>query len=413
MDRSCCACRTYARGTWTYYRIGKDMFRFLTSGESHGPGLTAILEGIPAGLKLSAEDIDIHLKRRQGGYGRGGRMKIEQDRVIFRSGVRHGLTLGSPITLEIENRDWQNWQVKMSVTPVDEPVEAVTLVRPGHADFAGVIKYGHQDIRNVIERSSARETAARVAVGAVCQALLHEFGIEIHSHVLSIGPVGSRDAHSSAIGNAFTAAYWEQVEQSPVRCGSHELEVEMINYIQHCKSQGETCGGVFEVVATGVPVGLGSYSQWDRRLNARLALALMSIPSVKGVEMGAGFDASALQGSQVHDVVQWSDAGGWQHLTNNAGGVEGGISNGASVVARVAVKPISTLAHPLPTVDVRTRENVDQGRYERSDVCVVPAAGVVGEAMLAIVLAEACLEKFGGDSIAETLANFRSYLSGL
>ena len=385
------------------------MFRFLTSGESHGPGLTAILEGIPAGLRLSAEDIDIHLKRRQGGYGRGGRMKIEQDRVIFRSGVRHGLTLGSPITLEIENRDWENWQVKMSVTPVDEPVEAVTLVRPGHADFAGVIKYGHQDIRNVIERSSARETAARVAVGAVCQALLREFGIEIHSHVLSIGPVGSRDAHRSAIRNAFTAAYWEQVEQSPVRCGSHELEVEMINYIQQCKSQGETCGGVFEVVATGVPVGLGSYSQWDRRLNARLALALMSIPSVKGVEMGAGFDASALQGSQVHDVVQWSDAGGWQHLTNNAGGVEGGISNGAPVVARVAVKPISTLAHPLPTVDVRTRENVGQGRYERSDVCVVPAAGVVGEAMLAIVLAEACLEKFGGDSMAETLANFRAY----
>ena len=387
------------------------MFRFLTSGESHGPGLTAILEGIPAGLKLSAEDIDIHLKRRQGGYGRGGRMKIEQDRVIFRSGVRHGLTLGSPITLEIENRDWQNWQTKMSVTPVDEPVEAVTLVRPGHADFAGVIKYGHQDIRNVIERSSARETAARVAVGAVCQALLKEFGIEIHSHVLSIGPVGSRDAQRSVIGNAFAAGYWEQVEQSPVRCGSHELEVAMINYIQHCKSQGETCGGVFEVVAMGVPVGLGSYSQWDRRLNARLALALMSIPSVKGVEMGAGFDASALQGSQVHDVVQWSDAGGWQHLTNNAGGVEGGISNGAPVVARVAVKPISTLAHPLPTVDVRTRENVDQGRYERSDVCVVPAAGVVGEAMLAIVLAEACLEKFGGDSIAETLANFKSYLA--
>src|SRR6266849_4279606 len=340
MDGSCCACRTYARGTWTYYRVGKDMFRFLTSGESHGPGLTAILEGIPAGLKLSAEDIDIHLKRRQGGYGRGGRMKIEQDRVIFRSGVRHGLTLGSPITLEIENRDWQNWQVKMSVTPVDEPVEAVTLVRPGHADFAGVIKYGHQDIRNVIERSSARETAARVAVGAVCQALLHEFGIEIHSHVLSIGPVGSRDAQRSAIGNAFTAAYWEQVEQSPVRCGSHELEVEMINYIQHCKSQGETCGGVFEVVATGVPVGLGSYSQWDRRLNARLALALMSIPSVKGVEMGAGVDASA------------------------------------------AVKPISTLAHALPTLDVRTLECVGQGGYERSEVFVMPAGGVVGQAML-------------------------------
>src|SRR6266446_5923838 len=199
MDGSCCASRTYARGTWTYYRVGKDMFRFLTSGESHGPGLTAILEGIPAGLKLSAEDIDIHLQRRQGGYGRGGRMKIEKDKVIFRSGVRHGLTLGSPITLEIENKDWQNWQVKMSTTPVDEPVEAVTLVRPGHADFAGVLKYGHEDIRNVIERSSARETAARVAVGAVCQTFLRQFGVEVRSHALSIGPVGARDVASSAI----------------------------------------------------------------------------------------------------------------------------------------------------------------------------------------------------------------------
>jgi chorismate synthase len=387
------------------------MFRFLTAGESHGPGLTAILEGIPAGLRLSAEDIDIHLKRRQGGYGRGGRMKIEQDRVTFRSGVRHGLTLGSPITLEIENRDWQNWQVKMSVTPVDETIETVTLARPGHADFAGVIKYGHQDIRNVIERSSARETAARVAVGAVCQALLREFGIEIHSHVLSIGPVGNRDAQQSALGNAFTAEYWEQVEQSPVRCGKRELGAEMINYIQQCKSQGETCGGVFEVLATGVPIGLGSYSQWDRRLNARLAMALMSIPSIKGVEIGAGFEASTLQGSQVHDTVQWSDTEGWQHLTNNAGGVEGGISNGAPIIARAAVKPISTLAHPLPTVDIHSRENVSEGRYERSDVCVVPAAGVVGEAMLAIVLAEACLEKFGGDSMAETSDNFRSYIA--
>src|SRR6266481_7354998 len=387
------------------------MFRFLTSGESHGPGLTAILEGIPAGLKLSAEDIDIHLQRRQGGYGRGGRMKIEQDRVIFRSGVRHGLTLVAPITLEIENRDWQNWQVKMSVTPVDEPVEAVTLVRPGHADFAGVIKYGHQDIRNVIERSSARETAARVAVGAVCQALLHEFGIEIHSHVLSIGPVGSRDAQRSAVGNAFTAAYWEQVEQSPVRCGSHELEVEMINYIQHCKSQGETCGGVFEVVATGVLVGLGSYSQWDRRLSTKLAMALMSIPSIKGVEIGDGFEATTLPGSHVHDVIQWSDEQGWQHLTNNAGGVEGGMSNGAPIVVRAAVKPISTLAHPLSSVDIRTHENVERGRYERSDVCVVPAAGVVGEAMLAIALTEVWLEKFGGDSMAEILANYSAYVA--
>ncbi len=387
------------------------MFRFLTSGESHGPGLTAILEGIPAGLKLSDEEINYHLRRRQGGYGRGGRMKIEKDQVIFRSGVRHGLTLGSPITLEIDNRDWENWQVKMSATPVDESIEAVTLVRPGHADFAGVIKYGHEDIRNVIERSSARETAARVAVGAVCLALLKEFGVEIHSHVLSIGPVGNRDAQRSAIGNNFPPSYWEQVELSPMRCGDSELEKQMINYINECKSRGETCGGVFEVVATGVPIGLGSYSQWDRRLSTKLAMALMSIPSIKGVEIGGGFEISTLPGSQVHDVVQWSDEHSWQHLTNNAGGVEGGISNGAPIIARAAVKPISTLAHPLPTVDIRTHENVDKGRYERSDVCVVPAAGVVGEAMLAIALTEPWLEKFGGDSMAEMLANFKAYVA--
>jgi chorismate synthase len=387
------------------------MFRFLTSGESHGPGLTAIIEGVPAGLKLSAEDFNYHLQRRQGGYGRGGRMKIEQDQVVFRSGVRHGSTLGSPITLEIENRDWENWQVKMSVTPVDESVEAVTLVRPGHADFAGVIKYGHDDIRNVIERSSARETAARVAVGAVCMALLKEFGVEVHSHVLAVGPVGTKDAQRSAIANTFTASYWERVEQSPMRCGDGELTTRMIDYIHECKSKGETCGGVFEVVATGVPIGLGSYSQWDRRLSTKLAMALMSIPSVKGVEIGGGFEASALPGSQVHDVVQWSEEQGWQHLTNNAGGVEGGISNGAPIVVRAAVKPISTLAHPLPTIDIRTHENVGQGRYERSDVCVVPAAGVVGEAMLAIALTGAWIEKFGGDSMVEMLRNFHAYVA--
>ena len=389
------------------------MLRFLTSGESHGPGLTAIIEGLPAGLKLSAEDINYHLQRRQGGYGRGGRMKIEKDQVIFRSGIRHGLTLGSPITLEIDNRDWENWQVKMSVTSVDDPVEAVTLARPGHADFAGVIKYGHADIRNVIERSSARETAARVAVGAVCLALLKEFGVEVHSHVLSIGPVGKRDMQRSATANNFAASYWEQVEQSPMRCGDGELEKQMINYIQECKSQGETCGGVFEVVATGVPIGLGSYSQWDRRLSTKLAMAIMSIPSVKGAEIGEGFESSVLQGSQVHDVVQWSDEQGWQHLTNNAGGVEGGISNGAPIVVRAAVKPISTLAHPLPTVDIRTHENVSKGRYERSDVCVVPAAGVVGEAMLAIALTDACLEKFGGDSMTEMRRNFNGFIASI
>src|SRR5215831_5948459 len=282
------------------------MFRFLTSGESHGPGLTAIIEGLPAGLKLEAEEINYHLHRRQGGYGRGGRMKIEKDLVIFRSGLRHGLTLGSPVTLEIENRDWENWQVKMSVTPVEDSVEAVTLARPGHADFAGVIKYGHEDIRNVIERSSARETAARVAVGAVCLAMLKEFGIEIRSHVLSVGPIGNKDTPKSAITSKLSPAYWEQVEQSSMRCGDSELEKQMIDFILECKSKGETCGGVFEVVATSVPIGLGSYSQWDRRLSSKVAMALMSIPSVKGVEIGEGFESTTLPGSKVHDVVQWN-----------------------------------------------------------------------------------------------------------
>lgn len=389
------------------------MFRFLTSGESHGPGLTAIIEGIPAGLQLTAGDIDVHLKRRQGGYGRGGRMKIEQDRVTFRSGVRHGLTLGSPITLEIENRDWQNWQAKMSATPVEEQVEPVTLARPGHADFAGVMKYGHDDIRNVIERSSARETAARVAVGALCMAFLRAFGVEIHSHVLAIGPAGSTEPTRSATGTAFDAAYWQRVEQSPVRCGDTALSEQMVAYIQDSRTRADTCGGIFEVVATGVPIGLGSYSQWDRRLSTLVAMAMMSIPSVKGVEIGNGFEASRLPGTQVHDVIRHDSERGWYHLTNNAGGIEGGMSNGEPIVVRAAVKPISTLAHPLPTVDIRSRENVEEGRYERSDVCVVPAAGVVGEAMLAIALTGPWLEKFGGDSMRETLANYHNYLASL
>ncbi len=385
------------------------MFHFLTAGESHGPGLTAIIEGLPAGLPLSADDINPHLQRRQGGYGRGGRMKIEQDSVIFRSGVRHGVTLGSPITLEVENKDWENWRVKMSSTPAEAPIEVVTLTRPGHADFAGAIKYGHRDIRNVIERSSARETSARVAVGAVCLAFLRQFGAEVHSHVLSIGPIGYPAYQQSAIKQRHSAIYWEQVEQSPVRCGDSALAEQMVEHIRQSKPQGETCGGVVEIVATGVPIGLGSYSQWDRRLNARLAMALMSIPSVKGVEIGGGFETTAQPGSQVHDVLQWREAAGWQHLTNNAGGIEGGISNGAPLIARAAVKPISTLAHPLPSVNIQTRENISEGRYERSDVCIVPAAGVVAEAMVAIILTEAWLEKFGGDSLTEMLARFHAW----
>lgn len=387
------------------------MLRFLTSGESHGPGLTAIIEGLPAGLPLSAEEINVHLARRQGGYGRGGRMKIEKDQVIIRSGVRHGLTLGSPVTLEINNRDWENWQVKMSITPVEEDVEPVTLARPGHADFTGLIKYGHQDIRNVIERSSARETASRVLIGAVCMALLKQFGVEIHSHVLSIGPIGNRDQGRSAVNQRFTSEYWEIVEASPVRCGDSVLGEQMVAFIQECKSKAETCGGVFEVVATGVPIGLGSFSMWDRRLSGRIAGAMMSIPSTKGVEIGSGFLSSTQFGSQVHDVIRHGEDGQWQRLSNNAGGIEGGISDGEPIVVRVGVKPIASLAHPLPTVDMRSGENVPQGRYERSDVCIVPAGGVVGEAMLAITLAEAWVEKFGGDSLNEMHTNVEAYMA--
>lgn len=387
------------------------MLRFLTSGESHGPGLTAIIEGLPAGLPLNVEEINVHLARRQGGYGRGGRMKIEKDQAIIRSGVRHGLTLGSPVTLEINNRDWENWQVKMSVTPVEEEVEPVTLARPGHADFTGLLKYGHRDIRNVIERSSARETASRVLVGAVCLTLLRQFGVEIHSHVLSIGPVGGRGDERSAVYQHFTPTYWEEVEASPVRCGESTLSEQMVAFIQECKSKAETCGGVFEVVATGVPIGLGSFSMWDRRLSGRIAGAMMSIPSAKGVEIGGGFLSSTQFGSQVHDVIRRGENDAWQRLSNNAGGIEGGISNGEPIIVRVAVKPIASLAHPLPTVDILSGENVAEGRYERSDVCIVPAGGVVGEAMLAITLAEAWTEKFGGDSLAEMRTNVEAYLA--
>lgn len=387
------------------------MLRFLTSGESHGPGLTAIIEGLPAGLPISAEEINIHLARRQGGYGRGGRMKIEKDQAIIRSGVRHGLTLGSPVTLEINNRDWENWQTKMSVTPVEEEVEPVTLARPGHADFTGLIKYGHRDIRNVIERSSARETASRVLVGALCLTLLKQFGVEIHSHVLSIGPVGNRDDERSAIHQHFTPEYWEAVEASPVRCGDSVLSEQMVAFIQECKSKAETCGGVFEVIATGVPIGLGSFGMWDRRLSGRIAGAMMSIPSTKGVEIGSGFLSSSQFGSQVHDIIRHGENGEWQRLSNNAGGIEGGISNGQPIVVRVGVKPIASLAHPLPTVDIRSGENVAEGRYERSDVCIVPAGGVVGEAMMAITLAEAWVEKFGGDSLDEMRVNVAAYLA--
>lgn len=334
-------------------------------------------------------------------------MKIEKDAARFLSGVRHGKTLGSPITLQIENLDWVNWEERMSAAPVDAPVDPVTRVRPGHADFTGAVKYGHADIRNVIERSSSRETAARVAVGGLCRQLLGHFGVAIYSHVLSIAGVGYEAARSFT-RDAYPAAMWDVVEASPVRCADAALTEKMIARILEAKRDGDTCGGTFEVVAFGVPIGLGSFSQWDRRLNARLGMAMMSIPSVKAMEIGAGFSASHTTGSHVHDVLRHSEDGHWYHLTNNAGGIEGGITNGEPLVVHVGVKPIPTLAHPLPSVDLATGENIDQSRYERSDVCVVPAAGVVGEAMMAIVLTEAFIEKFGGDSLEEMSRNYQS-----
>lgn len=382
------------------------MFRFLTAGESHGPCLTMIVEGLPAGLTVEKSIVNADLHRRQGGYGRGGRMKIEKDTIRFLSGVRHGKTLGSPITMQIENLDWANWQEQMSAEAVDAETEAVTRIRPGHADFTGAMKYGHTDIRNVIERSSSRETAARVAVGGLCRQLLATFGMSIHSHVLSIVEIGY-DLPRSMTRDAYPDAMWGSVEASPVRCADEALTEKMIARILEAKQHGDTCGGVFEVVALDVPIGLGSFSQWDRRLSARLAMAMMSIPSAKAVEIGAGFAASRTTGSHVHDVLRHSNDR-WFHLTNNAGGIEGGVTNGEPLVARVAVKPIPTLAHPLPSVDLATGENIDASRYERSDVCVVPAAGVVGEAMMAIVLVEACIEKFGGDSLNEMLRNYHS-----
>ncbi|GER88315.1 chorismate synthase [Dictyobacter vulcani] len=385
------------------------MFRFLTAGESHGPCLTMIVEGLPAGLEVEKEIVDADLRRRQGGYGRGGRMKIEKDAIRFLSGVRHGKTLGSPITLQVENLDWVNWEERMNAAPVEAEMEPVTRVRPGHADFTGSVKYGHDDVRNVIERSSSRETASRVAVGGLCRQLLSQFGISVHSHVLSVAGVGYETPRGMT-KEAYSEEMWRAVEESPMRTADAALTEKMIARILEAKRDGDTCGGVFEVVAFGVPIGLGTFSQWDRRLSTRVGMAMMSIPSVKAMEIGAGFETTRTTGSHVHDVLRREEDGSWSHPTNNAGGIEGGISNGEPIVVRVGVKPIPTLAHPLPSVDLATGENIDQSRYERSDVCVVPAAGVVGEAMLAIVLTEALLEKFGGDSIEETLRNYRSYL---
>jgi chorismate synthase len=385
-------------------------FRFLTGGESHGKGLVAIVEGMVADLPLEEGYINKELKRRQQGYGRGPRMKIEEDKVEIMAGVRYGLTIGSPIVLFITNRDWQNWQEQLSISSIEKEVKPVTCPRPGHADLAGMTKYGLKDIRPIIERASARETAARVAVGAIARRFLEELGIAIYSHTMAIGRHRWERGEASSID-------WQQVENSPVRCAHAKLEKAMMAAIDEAKANGDTLGGILEVIATGIPIGLGSHISWDRRLDGRIAHAIMSINAVKGVEIGAGFALAELKGSQAHDVIEpnpRSKTKGlpWRHATNRAGGIEGGISNGEDIIVRAAVKPIATLASPLPSIDLRSGE-VAKAHYERSDICVVPAAGVIAEAMLAIVLADACLEKFGGDNLKETTANYHNYLRNI
>ena len=377
--------------------------RFLTSGESHGQGLSIIIEGIPAGLPLSEDYIQKDLARRQKGYGRGARMKIEKDRALIKSGVRHGVTLGSPIGLWIQNRDWENWQEVMAVEAVNGQVKKVTRLRPGHADMPGILKYKQDDVRNILERASARETAARVAVGAVCRALLSELSIEIHSNTLSIAGHGVKNPMPED---------WGVVEESVVRCHEPNVEQRMIGAIDAAKESGDTVGGVFQVVASGAPIGLGSHVHWDRKLDANLAQAMMSINAVKGVEIGPGFKQAQMVGSLVHDVIEPFDGSRerkWKRMSNRAGGIEGGMSNGEDIVVRVAIKPISTLAKPLPSVDLATGEKI-QAHYERSDVCQAPPGGIVGEAMMAIVLADAVMEKFGGDHVEETVRNYKSYV---
>jgi chorismate synthase len=384
-------------------------FRFTTAGESHGRGLVGILEGIPAGLPVSAADVDVELKRRMGGYGRGARMKIESDHIEWLSGVRAGETLGSPIAMLIWNRDWEHWQDVMApeadATP--DPLgrrRQVTRPRPGHADLAGSLKYDRQDARDILERASARETVARVACGAVCKKLLREFSIEIGSHVAELGgvvaDVGAQHAAPAP------ANVNERADQSLVRCLDPKAEREMVARIDAAKAAGDTLGGIVEVIALGVPVGLGSHVSWDRKLDGRLAQALMSIPAVKGVELGLGFEAARRKGSEVHDEIM----PGFARATNRAGGTEGGMTTGEPLVLRVAMKPISTLMSPLKTVDLKTGGPA-QAQSERSDVTAVPAMGVIAEAMLAIVLTEALLEKFGGDALSELKRNVEGYLA--
>jgi len=383
------------------------MLRFLTAGESHGRCLTGIIEGLPGGISIDISFINGQLHRRQLGYGRGGRMKIERDSVHITSGVRHGLTLGSPIAFTIENRDWDHWRLPMSIepVPVGTDVRRVTHPRPGHADLAGVLKYQTFDVRNVLERASARETAVRVAVGAFCRLLLSRFGIEIGSHTVAVGKV--------RVGKKYERVLAEKIfalnPSSRLRCVDAAAEKRMVRQIEIARAGGDTLGGISEIVAVAIPSGLGSHVQWDRRLDGQIAQAMMSIPAIKAVELGCGIAAASRFGSSIHDEIFYDDRERkFLRHTNNAGGLEGGITNGEELRIRIYVKPIPTLRKALNSVDIDTK-CVSKASVERSDVCVVPSAGIVAEAMLAIVLTGVFLEKFGGDSLREIQANYDSY----
>jgi len=379
------------------------MLRYLTAGESHGELLMGIIEGMPAGLLIRVTDIDNDLARRQGGYGRGGRMKIEKDTVKILSGVRWGKTLGGPIGLMVRNKDWDNWRAKMSTDPAFlNSADPVTRPRPGHADLAGALKYGMTDIRNILERSSARETAMRVAVGAVTKRLLDEFSITITSQVIAIGGVYTRGEKMSL------KEIRKRVEASELRCADQLAEKRMKLRIDEAARSGDSLGGIFEIIVSGAPVGLGSHVHWDRKLDTRLAAAIMSIQAMKGVEIGAGFGVANRPGSKVHDEIFWGPKGGFFRKTNHAGGIEGGMSNGEDITLRAAMKPIPTLMKPLRSVDMVTKKPF-KAAVERSDVCAVPAAAVVGEAVAAFEIASALIEKFGGDSLDEMRRNYEQY----
>ena len=372
--------------------------KFLTAGESHGQGLLGILDGMLAGLEISEDYIGVQLARRQMGYGRGGRMKIEKDRAEIWCGVRHGKTLGAPVGLIIRNKDWENWTTKMSVETVDAQIRKVTLPRPGHADLAGIQKYEFDDIRNVLERSSARETTMRVGLGSVCRKLLEEVGIDVGSRVVQI-----HDVKDESVSDISPNQLSKTADASPVRCLDKEVESSMVKTINNAKTSGDSVGGIFEVIANGIPYGLGAHTQWDRKLHTRISAMLMSVNAFKGIEIGAGFGEAEKLGSEVHDEIG-HDGEKFIRYTNNAGGIEGGMSNAQPIVIRMAMKPIPTLIKPLRSVDIRTKEKNDDNK-ERTDSCAVPAASIIAESMLCFVLADALLEKFGGDSVNQFKAH--------